>query len=83
MRHEKFVATTFILLGVTSFLLSLAILYFVVITSASVEALIPPDEDVSTLNLVFGVGYLFALLEFLLGVVSIISAYKIMKKRRK
>lgn len=82
-RHEKFVAITFILLGITSIMFSLAIVYFVNITAATAEAIVPPGEDLSSLNLLFGVGYLFGLLEFLLGAMSLISAYKLVKKKGK
>ncbi len=79
-RHEKFIAVTFLLLGITSVMFSLAIVYFVNITALSVEAFVPPEEDLSSLNAVFGTGYLFGILEFLLGIVSLISAYMLLKK---
>ena len=78
--HRKFVAATFVLLGVTSIIFSLAIIYFVNITAATAEAIIPPEEDVSSLNLAIGIGYVFGVLEFALGIVSLISSYMLLEK---
>ena len=82
MSYEKFTVATFILLGITSIIFSLAIIYFVNITVLSVEAYVPPGEDLSSLNLIFNAGYLFAVLEFVLGIVSLISAYTLLKKKK-
>jgi hypothetical protein len=82
MHYEKFIAVTFLLLGITSIMFSLVIVYFVNITALSVEAYVPPEEDTSSLNAVFGAGYLFGILEFVLGIVSLISAYMLLKKRK-
>jgi hypothetical protein len=82
MSYEKFTVATFILLGITSIIFSLAIIYFVNITALSVEALIPPGEDVTALNATFGVGYLFGVLEFALGITALISAYTMLKKKK-
>ena len=78
--HRKFVAATFVLLGVTSIIFSLAIIYFVNITAATAEAILPPGEDVSSLNLAIGIGYVFGVLEFALGIVSLISSYMLLEK---
>ncbi len=83
MSYEKFTVATFILLGITSVMFSLAIVYFVNITALSVEAFVPPEEDTSSLNFVFNAGYAFGVLEFLLGIVSLISAYTLLKKKGK
>ena len=81
--HRRFVAATFILLGITSIMFSLAIFYFVNITASTVEALVPTGEDLSSLNIVFGAGYAFSVLEFLLGIASLSSAYMLLKKKGK
>ena len=80
-KDEKFIAITFILLGIASIMFSLVIVYFVNVTTSAAELLVPPEEDLSSLNAVFGAGYLFGLLEFLLGIVSLISAYTLLKKK--
>ena len=82
MKHEKFVAATFLLLGIASVMFSLAIFYFVSITVSAAEALVPPGEDLSSWNTVFVAGYLFAVLEFVLGIFALISAYKLLKKQQ-
>lgn len=83
MKHEKFVAATFLLLGIASVMFSLAIFYFVSITVSAAEALVPPGEDLSSLNTVFVAGYVFGVLEFLLGIVSLVSAYSLLKAKGK
>ena len=83
MHNEKFITATFLLLGITSVMFSLAIVYFVNITALSVEAYAPPEEDLSSLNLIFTAGYLFAVLEFVLGIASLVSAYTLLKKKGK
>ncbi len=82
MSYEKFTVATFILLGVTSIMFSLAIIYFVNITASAAEALVPLGEDLSSLNTVFVAGYLFGVLEFVLGIFALISAYMMLKKKK-